>query len=724
MQQSSFTLITILVISFVLMALVSPLLAKLGIFDLPSFLNTKVDVQKPLDLEKPVEFDFGTTWETVVQNDVTGDGQPQTASHSACVISKLTYDDFTQNGDVLHGTDIPLSSLHLINWVGLKFDWNAEQQRPYVVSDLTPVQKEKLGNAGCNVACAPELDETCVTKYFSQMSIGGKPFCGEFTKFFSGRLQSLKFGNDKCSSIGDKIWGIDKRTNPFADEQCRDICPNENRVVDWEADSTKSIYDIDDSKLKEGSFPPSDGPLQPDYAAIIYWNDDKKAYKYVFTKVPKIGTDGPLSNADLAAQIINHIDNYKRTEPAGYTVPELTTTSISNYVLNKESDFSDFVDSLSKEATGEIITTECDAIGDCLTQAASSAIPYKRILFKSSVDNVKNQEWIYKISSDIDGLKSSDFLGEAKDFFKSTKIFTNIKDGESLDRQSIYFVIVKSWELKDTEKKNQRIGQGGNAQDFCINVNKKSVRYVPGGKACNSNEVGYGFYDTYSGFLDRSVIIYKQPLHGFDECGNSFPENDACGTKEQVLDLGKEYKNANVVLRFLTSSQGALTIEQSVDGNTWTKLKDEQVSPRKSIEDDDVENFEQIKIDLPFRYLRLKSDSIIKHSSAKIIDKYELGFDHCGNGLPINDGCTGSEHVLDLQQVYTNRDIEIVWRSESGLVDLDYSIDGESWNPKVSISFPAAGLHSERISIPDRFRFVRLKASNNLELKYSEAMIL
>ena len=720
MGTQPFSIIVILTIAFLMFVVGMPIIAKLSGAELPSFLNLSLDIQTKQKTQ--TEFDFGM-WGAVIKNDITRDGQPQTASHAACAISKFTYDDFTGKGDELHGDNIPLSRLRLINWFGLGFDWNAQQQRPYVLQDLNQEQQAKLAGEGCSIECAPALDEKCVTKYFSQLKVGGKPFCGEFTKFFSGKLDTLKFGNNRCKSLGDETWGVDQKKNPLAEEKCEDLCPGRNRVVDWTADESLSIYDISDD-LKPGSFPPANTSLQPDYVFVLYWNTEEEAYKYSLAKMPRNGVDQPLKAVDLAKSISRYLNDYKRAEPGGFKIPELATVSALGYVVKEEYGFADFLSRLENGIGGEISAEQCSSLQECLFMTSDSIAPYRKVQFTTMQIDFDggvdlHEDWVYDIDLDLDGnFQPSEFLGESKEFFKQAKVFTNIQDDETLDRESLYFILVRNWEMKENEVTNRNAKGIGL---YCINPKTKAVRQSDN---CKPGEVWRTYINTYRGFLDRSVIIYRQPLFGFDECGNGIPEDDACGTKEQVLDLGQGYKNANLLLRFVPTATGKIIIENSTDSISWTKAEEKDVSQVKTTDDDDVTKSEFVKIDSDFRYIKIKSDAPLKYSSAKIVDRYDLGFDYCGNGLPVNDACEGSEHVLDLQQTYANREVEVVWQSESGFANLEYSIDGEKWNPKVSMSFPVAGLRSTKVLIPDKFRFIKLSGENSLELKYSEVVVL
>lgn len=723
MQPNVFVIILILVTVFILFLLVAPLIAKLGGFELPSFINVSLEAQKKPELK--AEFEFGTEWETVLNSDLTLDGQPQTATHAACAVGKLTYDDFVQHGEELHGIDIPLTNLRLLNWAGLKFDWNAKQNRPYVIKDLDESQKQKLYGAGCTIECAPVLDEKCVTKYFDRLKIGGQSFCGTFTKFVSGKLQTLKFGNNKCQAAGDQTWGLDEQTNPLLDDKCGETICKEggNRIVNIKADTSLNAYDIEDGELKEEQFPPADTPLQPNYVFLLYWNVNEEAYTYSFTKMPRNGVDQPLTIPELKSQIVRHLNNYKRSVPGAYSIPELGVVSALGYVLKEGQNAADFLDGLKIEIGGETSVEQCETLGDCLPAASGSVVPYRKVQFTTMQTDWDggvdlHEDFVYEIDVDLNGnFKSSEFLGESKEFFKRAKIFTNMQNDETLDRKSLYFILVRSWELKEREEKDR------NAKDiglYCVNLKTKAVRQAKNN--CESGEVVRNYINTYRGFLDRSIIIYKQPLFGFDECGNGFGSQDACGTKQQILDLGQTYERGRVLLRFTPAAAGKLTIEHSLDEIKWAKIKEEDVSPRKTSDGDAISSFEFLNVGEPFRYIRLQSDAEL-YSSAKLVDDYDLGFDYCGNGLPAGDNCGGSEQILDLQQRYKNREVQIVWEADPGIIEVEYSADGNVWKSSVSASTPTGGLHSIKTTMPDEFRFVKVHGIDNLDIIYSEAVI-
>ena len=189
--------------------------------------------------ETPSGFEFLDMLGVVPQIDITEDSQPLTSSQVACKIAKDISSDFVLNGNYPHGASLPLSKNSIVGWGTFDVPWDKEKQRPVYYNDLSQKEKDTLTAQSCS-ACSPILDEQCLTKQLSLREFSGQKVCGTLSRFVHNSLETLKFGNSNCVSIGTQTFGTDSVSSPLSGESCSSLCGGEDKITVWQADTTNS----------------------------------------------------------------------------------------------------------------------------------------------------------------------------------------------------------------------------------------------------------------------------------------------------------------------------------------------------------------------------------------------------------------------------------------------------------------------------------------------------
>ncbi len=349
--------------------------------------------------------------------DVTGDGQPLTASSVACSMANDIHDDFMSVGDADHGDSLPFTKQRLVTWRVFQipqsyYDNGKSRLRPISAAchnnrlfqgcDLSPRQLTALENAGCRI-CGPYLDEQCLNAQLAVKQVQGQPFCDYWSAFVGGVLVHNYFTNAFYdTSAGNGPWGDDGLTYYISTAPgCVASGPqNEggDRISGWKADDSSNPYTVDDSGFRTNGHPPAS--TNPIYAYLLLWNPQEYdgtgkiitkigSYEIDILKVPRL-EQRKIPASDLADDVHERLGNW-RTHPAGAEIGELRRVADTNYTLFGQDDFSGFIQKFNS-SSGVASVSLCESFGDCLQAAAESTVEYRRMTMRRGNQTF---DWVY-----------------------------------------------------------------------------------------------------------------------------------------------------------------------------------------------------------------------------------------------------------------------------------------------------------------------------------------
>ncbi len=560
---------------------------------------------EPPKAETPGGFEFLDMLGIVPQINLTEDGQPLTSSQVACKIAKDISSDFVLNGNYPHGASLPFSRGSIVGWGVFEVPWNKERQRPVYFNDLTEQEKAVLTAQSC-AACSPLLDEHCLTKQLSLREFSGQKVCGTFSRFVRNSLETLKFGNSACSSIGSQTFGTDSVSSPLQGESCSELCGGEDKITVWEADITNSSYLVSD-KLEKGKSPPALYPSPNLMLYLVKWIPYEKPkervcgagckYSVQFLHIPKTSTEPQLSGSAAAEQLSHYLKTFKRTEEAGSLIPELRFAQVSDYSVTQTVSMQDFIGLVQDKSGFDFDIGTCGSREECLGKAASNITEYQQVQMREDENGDKlNINLFYKRG----GTQAAQFLG--KDIIKHTTFLSPLSSLEAGEKYTIY---VFNWDIAG-EFKEERQGDG---KPFCFD-GKRFYQKTDNFVRCSLDDPKFIQAYVFAkriGALDRSIVVIpaeegtKEQV-GADNCGDGVPVGDNCGKEKIEFDLRKEYTKLSARIEAELSSAGEVKVEFSTDGRKWKELY--STSGQLSLRDTTF-------IPEPFRFVRLTADSVI-----------------------------------------------------------------------------------------------------------------
>ncbi|MBI4015801.1 MAG: hypothetical protein HY362_03745 [Candidatus Aenigmarchaeota archaeon] len=563
-------------------------------------------------VETPNGFEFLDMLGVVPQINLTEDGQPLTSSQISCKIAKDISSDFVSNGNYPHGASLPFSKDSIVGWGTFDVPWNSEKQRPVYYNDLSQKERDKLTVQSCS-PCSPLLDEQCLTKQLSLREFSGQKICGTLSRFVHNSLETLKFGNSNCVSVGSQTFGTDSVSSPLQGESCSSLCGGEDKITVWQTDITNSSYLVSD-KLEKGKSPPSLYPSSNTMLYLVKWvpyenPKEKKCgsgckYNIDFLRIPKHSSEPSLSSGAVADQLSYYLKNFKRTEEAGSLIPELRLTEISDYSVTNSISIEDFVGLIQDKSGFDFDIGTCNNKEECIGKAASNITEYQQVQLREDENGNKlNVNLFYKSG----GTQAAQFLGKG-----GINHITALSPLSTLDAGKTYTIYIFNWDIAG-EFKEERQGDG---KPFCFD-GKRFYRKTSDFQRCSLDDpklIQAGVFAKRAGALDRSIVILPAEgdgeIVGTDSCGNGVPLGDDCGKDKIEFDLRKEYTKLSASIEATFSSRDEVKVEFSTDRKTWKELY--RTSGQNFTKDTTF-------IADPFRFVRLTGQgNIINTATVKV----------------------------------------------------------------------------------------------------------